>query len=396
MTRYLSSAFPGTGGTIKETPEDFHVEEIPLYHPCGEGEHLYLRIEKTGLTTFDLLQRLARALGIREREIGYAGLKDARATTIQTVSVPAAAEAQLPALEISGAKLLSAQRHRNKLRPGHLAGNRFTIRVRNPGTDALDRARDILHVLEQTGVPNRFGAQRYGVLENSHRIGRALVRGDFSAAIWEIIGDPARIVDPRWRQGAELYREGRLEEAGAALPGRMREEKRMLHRLQEDGNPRSAVLDLPRKLLRLYLSAYQSQLFDRLVEMRLDSIDLIWLGDLAYKHDNGACFSVTDPEAEQVRAERFEISPSGPLCGYKTKLATAQAGILEESLLEKEGVKLEDFRLGGGLNMEGERRPLRVPLKDVAIEADQGDLSLRFTLPRGSFATSVLAEIMKP
>ncbi len=397
MSRYLSSAFAGTGGTIKKNLEDFHVEEIPLYQPCGEGEHLYLRIEKRGLTTFDLLRRLAGCFGVKERELGYAGLKDARATTIQTVSVPACAEAQLPGLEIEGVTILSAERHRNKLRTGHLAGNRFTIRIRNTVPGALERARDILHVLEQTGVPNRFGAQRYGILENSHLIGRAIVGGDFATAAREIVGDPARIVDPVWRRAAQLFREGRLAEASTALPGRMRDEKRMLITLMEREDARAAILGLPRKLLRLYLSAYQSHLFDRLVEMRLDSLDVVWLGDLAYKHDNGACFSVTDPAAEQERADRFEISPSGPLCGYKTKLATAQAGLLEESLLESEGIRLEDFRLGGGLKMEGERRALRVPLTEVRTqEGETNDLLLSFTLPRGSFATSVLAEVMKP
>ena len=130
MPSLLTADLPGTGGLIKETPEDFFVEELPLYLPCGEGEHLYLTVEKKGLTTFELLQRLAGALGVRERDFGYAGLKDARATTRQTVSVPGVSAEQALALTIPGVRILAAKRHRNKLRTGHLAGNRFAIRIR--------------------------------------------------------------------------------------------------------------------------------------------------------------------------------------------------------------------------------------------------------------------------
>jgi tRNA pseudouridine13 synthase len=169
----------------------------------------------------------------------------------------------------------------------------------------------------------------------------------------------------------------------------------MIHALIEGRSARAAVLGMPRKLLRLYLSAYQSQLFDRMVTMRLSTLDILWAGDMAWKHDNGACFFVEDPAFEQPRADRFEISPSGPLFGYKTTLARGQAGLLEESLLDKEKLRLKDFRLEDGLSMEGERRPLRVPLNGVDVTADGADLVLAFSLPKGSYATSVLREVMK-
>ena len=176
MPSYLTAKVPGTGGTIKESPEDFLVEELPLYTPCGEGEHLYLLVEKEGITTHELLHRLAKALGLRERDIGYAGLKDARATTRQTVSVTGVTPEKALDLQLDNIRVLDARFHRNKLRLGHLAGNRFTIRLRQVKGDALEHALDTLHILQQTGVPNRFGEQRYGVLGNSHRIGRALLR----------------------------------------------------------------------------------------------------------------------------------------------------------------------------------------------------------------------------
>ncbi len=395
MNEFLTCHTTGTGGSIKETPEDFRVDEIPLYTPCGEGEHLYLEVEKRGLTTFDLMSRLAKALGVKEREMGYAGLKDARATTRQFVSVSGVRPEQALALELEGVRILSARYHRNKLRTGHLAGNRFQIRIRGVIDGALEAALDALHILQMTGVPNRFGSQRYGVMGNSHIIGHALLRGDYPEAARQIIGIPERINNERWRQAAQQFAAGDLDGALQALPGRFRDERRLIMALKEGRSAEQAVLVMPRKLQRLYLSAYQSHLFDRVVDMRLASLDQLWPGDLAYKHANGACFVVQDPQAEQPRADQFEISPTGPMFGHKMMVAQGQAGLLEQGLLDKEGLVLENFRLGKGLAMEGERRALRVPLGAPEAEQDGDDLLLSFGLPRGSYATSVLHEIMK-
>jgi tRNA pseudouridine13 synthase len=129
--------------------------------------------------------------------------------------------------------------------------------------------------------------------------------------------------------------------------------------------------------------------------MRLGALGRLWPGDLAFKHSNGACFLVKDHTAEQPRADAFEISPTAPLYGYKTKLAKGQAGLLEQSLLDKEKLTLEAFQLSKGLAMEGERRPLRVPIASPECRMDGEDLLLSFSLPKGSFATTVLAEVMK-
>ncbi len=395
MADYLTDKFTGTGGTIKECPEDFRVEEIPLYLPCGEGEHLYLDIEKRGLTTFELLEKVAGALGAKKQDMGYAGLKDARAVTRQTISVTGVRPEQALNLELDGVTVLSARYHRNKLRTGHLLGNRFTIRIRDVAAEAAEKARDILHVLQMTGVPNYFGEQRYGVLGNSHLVGKAILDENYAEAIRQIIGDPATIRNPEWQRAAEAFAGGDLEEARKLLPRGMGNEARLLSQLADGRAPRQVLLRLPHKLLRLYLSAYQSSLFDRIVTMRLTSLDSLWPGDLAYKHDNGACFLVTDPAAEQSRADRLEISPSGPLYGYKVTLAQGQAGILEESLLSKAGLTGDSFRLTRGLSLEGARRPLRVPLQEVSTRADSGHLLLSFSLPKGSYATSVLREVMK-
>ena len=392
---YLTADLPGTGGVIKETPDDFRVDEIPLYLPSGEGEHLYIEVEKRNITTHELLRKAATTFSVPERDIGYAGLKDARATTRQSISISLVSPDDAKQLNDENITVLSAIRHRNKLRTGHLQGNRFSIRIREVAPDGELKARAILDQLVSTGVPNRFGRQRYGSLGNSHLIGRALINQDHEAAAKLIVGDPAVITNERWKQAATLFHNGQITEALAALPGQCRYERLILRKLDAGRSAKHAIKSLPRSILRLYLSAYQSYLFDRLVTMRLETLDTVWPGDFAYKHENGACFFVEDANAENSRAKQFEISASGPMYGFKSTLARGQSGIIEESLLESEGLKLEDFRLGGGLDMPGERRPLRVPIQDPLISTEKDDLLISFSLPKGSYATSVLREITK-
>ncbi len=396
LSEYLTADLPGTGGVIKEEPEDFLVAEAPLYLPEGSGEHLYVEIEKRGVTTLEAVRRLARELQVIERDIGYAGMKDARGVTRQTVSIPRVAPERVLALELPGIKVLSAVRHRNKLKLGHLAGNRFRIRVREVAADAAARAEAILAVLRERGAPNFFGVQRYGAQGNSHLIGRAVLAGDYRGAVDALMGDPTAVRDERWRVAIEEYRRGDIEASIAAFPGHCRSEREVLQRLvkQPEAWERAFRAVHPR-LQKLYLSACQSELFDRVVAARLATIDQVEAGDLAWKHDNGACFLVEDEAAEAPRAARFEISPTGPLFGARMKLPAGRQRALEEAVLAGEGLTLASFDLPGSRWLEGERRPLRVPVKEARVATDPGGMVIEFGLPRGAYATSVLREIMK-
>jgi tRNA pseudouridine13 synthase len=381
---------------IKETPEDFLVAEIPLYQPCGEGEHTFVEIEKRGITTLEALRRISRALNVQEREIGYAGMKDARGVTRQTLSIPRMAPEHLIALELPGIKALSAMRHRNKLKLGHLAGNHFRIRIRNVGDDAIAKTEKTLAILVERGVPNYFGQQRYGAQGNSHLIGRALLKRDYQEAIDAIMGDPAQVRDERWQAAIAAYRRGDPEESLRLFPAHCRTEREILQRLVKRPEAwEKAFQAVHPRLKGLYLSAFQSSQFDSLLDERLDTFDRVMNGDLAWKHDNGSCFLVEDEIKEAGRAQRFEISPSGPLFGCKIKLPAGQPLAMEEKLLQTEGLILADFDLPGGLRIEGGRRPLRVPLGEAYPLPDNDGIILQFSLPKGSYATSVLREIMK-
>src|SRR5439155_3016638 len=117
---YLTQDFPGVGGSIKQRPEDFFVQEIPLYEPSGEGEHVYCEIQKVGLTTFEAIGQMAAALGVSQRDIGYAGMKDARAISRQVLSILGTSEEAVMGLRLANVSVLWAARHGNKLRLGHL------------------------------------------------------------------------------------------------------------------------------------------------------------------------------------------------------------------------------------------------------------------------------------
>jgi len=177
-------------GRLKEQPEDFVVEEVPLYEPSGEGEHLYLWIEKTDFTASQLASHIGQSISIRPREIGMAGRKDRRAVTRQFVSIPVGHEDEVSAIDNDQVRVLSQKRHTNKLRTGHLKGNRFVIRVRaaqaneRPFTeDVRTNWREAAEVLQQNGIPNYFGQQRFGNFGDTAMPGMALIRPDeYSAA----------------------------------------------------------------------------------------------------------------------------------------------------------------------------------------------------------------------
>lgn len=393
---YLTPEIPGTGGIFKESPEDFEVTEIPLYTPCGSGEHTYALVEKRGLTTLEMLRRLARALEVPEREMGYAGMKDARGVTRQTVSIPRVTPEQLLALEIPGLRVLTAERHNNKLRLGHLAGNRFRIRLRQVAEDALPHAEAVLEILQRRGLPNYFGEQRYGSQGNSAVVGRKLLQGDNEGAVRALIGTPEAVRDERWQQGIAAFRAGDLPRALELLPGGCRTEREVIRSLvRKPGEWDRAIKTVHPRLISLYVSACQAELFDRTVAARMPAIDLIQPGDIACKHANGACFRVEDLEEAAGRAAAFEISPTGPMFGRKMLVPEGTTGELEAAILTAAGLTGETFTRTGPYQTDGERRPLRVPLHAPVASMEGGDLLLEFSLPKGSYATSVLREVMK-
>src|SRR5438874_9218974 len=146
---YPTRDFPGIGGVIKQRPEDFFVQEIALYEPSGQGEHVYCEIQKVGVTTFDAIRQMAEALHVSARDIGYAGMKDARAISRQIFSILGTTPEAVMNLRLPNITVQWAARHGNKLRLGHLKGNRFAIRIREVNPTDVVKLRPMIDVIEK-------------------------------------------------------------------------------------------------------------------------------------------------------------------------------------------------------------------------------------------------------
>ncbi|MFO0830977.1 MAG: tRNA pseudouridine(13) synthase TruD [Phycisphaerales bacterium] len=407
---YLTADIPGVGGVIKQRPEDFLVDEQPQYQPSGEGEHVYLLVQKRGMSTLDMTRVIARHFGVRPGAVGFAGLKDKHAVTRQIISVhtPGKKHTDFPMLQHEQVAILWADQHNNKLRPGHLAGNRFSIRIRNVEPTRVRDAHRVLQRLAATGVPNRFGEQRFGMLANNHLIGRALVLGDFDEAVRELLGPSAARPDFN-KEARELFVQKKYREAIHAYPMQAHIETRVLNQLDHGRDARAALLCLDETTIRFYLSAFQSAVFNSLLDERLadNTLGSLHEGDVAIKHANLACFQVdaptaTDP-ATTARLASFEISPSGPMWAAGMMRASGDTDAREVAALARLGLtpeQLEVFTRASRFDLEGKRRPFRVPLLAPEVEGGVDEhgpyIRCAFELPRGAFATVALREVMKP
>lgn len=312
------NAYPLTGATatLKLHNEDFQVTELPLQLPTGEGEHIWLDVEKNGANTAFVAQQLADAAGVQERDVGYAGLKDRYAITRQWFSIylPKGETPDLTQLQHPEFKVLSQIRHVKKLRPGDLQGNRFRIVLRDVVSDvAGDRAaiEANLQAVASRGVPNYFGAQRFGHDGGNVEQGRAM-----------------------------LAREIRVR------------------------NP---------KKKGIYLSAVRSFVFNEVLALRIRQG--LWGQTLSG--------DVMD-EAGQ---------PTGPLWGRGRVSSSDQAQALENGVAAQHAALCDGMEHAG---LDQERRSLVASPVDMAWEWPQADqLVITFSLPAGTYATSVLSEILR-
>jgi tRNA pseudouridine13 synthase len=401
---FLTDSLPGIGGVIKTRPEDFFVEELPAYEPSGSGTHIYAQIEKKGLGTREALDRIARALDIQRRDIGTAGLKDAHAVARQWISIEHIQPERLEQLSLAEVRVIKTSRHTNKLKPGHLRGNRFVVRLRQlalPPEEALATTEKAMSILTTRGVPNYFGPQRFGNHRNNHLLGRALARNNADEFMDEFLGRPNTEFDsPTVFKARSLYEQGQYEEAVKNWPGQFADHRRALRAIiAGKGKKKRGLFTVDKHLQGLFISAYQSEIFNRVLVARMPNIDKVFLGDMAYKHDNGACFRVEQPEIEQPRCDRFEISPTGPLMGQRTTRLTGPAGEIENPILEAESLGESESGHMKRLGARGGRRPLRFQPRNAGLKSGMDDLGpyleLRFELDAGCYATTLISEITK-
>ena len=334
---YITKEYVGIGGNIRQKTSHFIVEEIPLYEASGTGIHLYLNITKENMNTRDVQVNLARLFELDPSEVGKAGLKDKHAITTQTFSVvfdgtqPDPNEIASVVENEIQVKVNWAKYHTNKIRAGHLLGNQFKITITDPEPNALEKAQKIADRIHEIGLPNYYGVQRTG------DEGENVLQG------WLILKGKKRLGD-RW-------------------------------------------------LRKYLLSSYQSYLCNMYLAERVEKglFNRLIVGDLAKKHDTGGVFWVEDTEKEQKRFDNKEISFTAPMYGYKMREAKDEAFTLETGILSSVSINKQDFRRN---HVKGTRRNGRL-LPEIVLEEDPDGVRLIFSLPKGSYATTVLREFMK-
>ena len=393
---------PPIGGVIRQRWEDFRVTEIPLYSPCGAGEHLYITVEKSNRTTIQARDHIARTLAVKREQVGFAGFKDKRAIATQTFSVQLLSDKGVEAIEAPWIRVLSVSRHRNKIRTGHLSGNRFEIRIRDVQPNSIEHVKTHLEQVAVSGLPNFYGPQRFGMHGDGARIGAALLRRQIAEAV-ELLLAPREGVDEEYRKA---YGAGEIDEARRLLPpGRTTEAALLTSLRTHPGNLRAAARRIPHALRKMYYSAYQAELFNWVLMERIQRSDdgfwMPWGGDVCQLEGLRSRYHVSldaeDVRREQQRAREGQISPTGPIFGRKMKLPQGEAGKIESAVLISEGLRPDSWLSHvKGMKLDGTRRPLRIQVGDPSVvwEDDQQCLMVHFSLPAGAFATILLEQLM--
>ena len=346
---FASPDTPRVSGAIKTEPEDFMVDEIPAYPFSGEGDHLMLNVRKRDIAGGDMIRIIARAAGIREEEIGTAGTKDRRAVTTQWISLPARAVEERGLFRpddpdwpgVPGISVIQQTRHTNKLKPGHLRGNRFRIAIRGADTSCIDELKSAAATVSASGFPNLFGSQRFGRNEESLVMGLGVLGIDPSA--------------PGGRHGRRI---GNFER-------------------------------------RMSVSAVQSALFNLWVKARFaDGLSrTVLAGDVLAKTVTGGMFTCEDPDTDQARLEAGEIQITGPMFGTKLMSAQGIAGTREKAIQDAAGLDARAWGAAGKL-AEGTRREMVVVPEAMSVDVVDDRIVFDFALPKGSYASVLMREFV--
>ncbi|WP_457606633.1 tRNA pseudouridine(13) synthase TruD [Nitratifractor sp.] len=332
------------------SPRDFTVEEIPLYEASGEGEHLLLTVRKKGLSTWELIDRLSNHLGIPRREIGYAGLKDKHALTTQRISLPAKYAPELESFEHPSVKILERELHGNKLRIGHLKGNRFRLRFKKVLGVQREKVDRVLDWIEMRGMPNYFGLQRFGNDGTNAGEGRRIVHGE------------TKMRDRKMREFLVSAYQSRL--FNDWLSRRI-----ALSRLLEEFEEREVerIETLPTGSLA---GTKAQPHFFRILP-----------GEIMEHYPYGRIFPAEDLAAEAEKFAARDRAPTGLLPGKRIRRAEGTAALYE--------APFDDERI----REQGSRRYAWVWPDEIhrRYVPEKAHYELSFTLPKGSYATVLVA-----
>jgi len=408
----------GIGGVLKKDPEDFIVEEIPDHPPkIDNGQFTIARIRVRNWETNRLVRILSKNLGISRHKIKFAGTKDKRAVTTRMFSFDHPLEKVL-SLKIPDIEIVDAFSSNRELELGNLIGNHFNITVREvPGEkkDVFDSINECMdQIVSLGGFSNYFGVQRFGAVRPiTHIVGMKIVHGDIRGAVMAYVGNPL----PGEEEGIFLARK-RLEEdldfreAVSYYPSKYLFERTMIHHLKRRPDDWPGALDsLPDNLKMMFVHAYQSYIFNRILSQRIGSgipINEPVLGDLVvpmnkkglpeHYHSVKVTRSNIQMMTDLVKDQKGFIS--GAIIGKESDLAEGEMGEIERRIMEEEKVSPDDFEISAisRISSKGMRRELIAPVFDLkwrSIGKGSPSPQFDFSLFRGTYATSFMREIMK-
>ncbi len=399
----------GIGGRLRRFPEDFRVEEILTNgskaliqppdgpHLAGRGRYLICILVKRNIDTFLALRAVAKRLAISQERIQIAGIKDARALTAQHISIGRMLPEELVGFEPNGVWLYPLAFSNEKVSASLIYGNRFhiTIRaIRHTSSKTADLVTSAYNeLLQLAGCPNFFGHQRFGTVRPiTHVVGKHILRGQWEEAAMTYLAKPSPYEHPESRQARELlWNNQNYSDALRNYPPKLVYERQMLkHLARQPGDFTGAFNRLPKKLLQLFVQAYQSYLFNRFLSQRIKNglpLKKARQGEYKLKVNGDYCLAL-------------------PLIGFRQSQSSGEQGEIESQIVQGENVTPNDFRISDKreLSSSGGLRAALTPVLDFTTESlgvgktnlDRMGIALAFTLLKGSYATIILREFMKP
>ncbi|NOR60279.1 MAG: tRNA pseudouridine(13) synthase TruD [Methanosarcinales archaeon] len=420
ITVYATTT-PGTGGTIRQVPEDFIVEELTNREEQDLGKYLICTLTKKNWDTHHLVRDISRILHISQQRIGWAGTKDKQALTTQKISIYNMDPPELERIRLRDVTLTAVGRSNKKVSLGDLWGNGFRIIVRQIAqpVDEVDAMMGLTtsQIKAMGGVPNFFGIQRFGIQRSiTHIVGRKLVEGDIEGAALEYIARPYPRESEEARQ-ARQYVLDTLDFKGGLgkFPLHLRYERAMMsHLVEKPGDYAGAFNALSPNLRKMFVHAYQSYLFNLILSRRLESGlpinealpgDIVCFKNAAHLPDPTRMQNVDEDTLDGINnlLQRGRAFVTGPIIGYETPMSGGLPGEIEQAVIEEEQVDIEGFRIPvvPGLASKGLRREIIIPVNPTCkVTEDKlnpgfAAVELEFDLQRGAYATTVLREYMK-
>ena len=400
---YYAADCEGIGGKLRTVPEDFIVEELPINF-TNTGPYTICRLTKKSWEHQHAVREITNRLHISPKRFGWAGTKDRNAVTTQYISLYDVPKEQIEALAIKDITITPVASHQFSLGLGNLEGNRFRLTLRGCNEENLAEKTAEITAAVKTGIPNYFGLQRFGAMKPiTHKMGYHILRGEFEEAVTLYVGDAFPYESDEIKAARSSFRETKdAKEALHDLPVHLSYERIMLDSLMKKKDDYGAAFQaLPPKLLSMFVSAYQSWLFNMAVSARCaegTALSEPRIGEhLVFA--NGRVDTVTEKNMPTARQhmKRGRCFVVGWMPGKTLPVA---AGPLENemfALMEKDGISMPDFDKAAAFvktNYDGFHR--RISLEaDVSYEISGADVVLSFTLPPGHYATTVAREYMQ-